>query len=198
MEEWKIVLESVFPNGIPKYSEWTNHLEIIKVLKKLGSFDNSNHLFYPNGGGLDLHGAKKSNEENCIEIRTSFNEIVSPKLLTFNSFKNINWSYFRIELNPIEQTKIYDYDTEFSEELCEIDTLNYISRECWDENEYDEKPLPKKSRLIIRRLKGTLVIFGKQSPYNGHNRTYDGRHNDYSEKEFRSYIETIQINGWDK
>lgn len=198
MKEWLIILQNLFPNGIPQYSIWTNKLEIIKVLNKLGSFDNSNHLFYPDGGGLDLSGSKISNEQNCIEIKTAFNEIISPKSLTFHSFENIDWSYFRIELNEIPQTSTYDYNVNFSEELCEISPLEYISREHWDEHEYNEEPLPENSRLLQRRLKGTLVVFGKMSPYNAHSSTYDGRHNDYSDSEFREYIETVQINGWDK
>ena len=110
MKEWELVLQNVFPNGIPEFSKWTNHNEIIKVLNKLGSYDNSNHLFYPNGGGLDLEGSSKSYETRCIEIRTGHNEIISPKSLTFHSFPNLDWSYFRIELNQISQTKTYKYN----------------------------------------------------------------------------------------
>ncbi|WP_306012967.1 MULTISPECIES: hypothetical protein [unclassified Allomuricauda] len=198
MKEWKFILEQVFPNGIPKFCEWTELSEIQKFLNKLGSYDNSNHLFYPSGGGLDLHGTSDSNEKNCIEIKTAGNEIISPKSLTFNSFDNLDWSYFRIELNEIPQTKVYDYYIEFGEELCELSPLNYVSRSHWDENEYNEEPLPQGARLVERRLKGSLVIFGKLSPYNSHSSTYDGRHNKYSETEFRDYIENVKKNGWDK
>jgi serine/threonine-protein kinase len=198
MKEWALILENIFPNGIPEYSKWTNLEQIKKVLNKLGSFDNSNHMFYPEGGGLDLAGSSNSNETNCIEIKTAFNEIISPKSLTFHSFENIESSYFRIELNQIPQTKVYDYENEYSEELCEISPLEYISREHWDEHRYDDEPLPPDSRLVMRRLKGTLVIFGKMSAYNSHRSTYDGRHNDYSDEDFRKYIETIQLEGWDK
>ena len=198
MKKWELILQNIFPNGIPEFCKWTNQQEIIKVLSKLGSYDNSNHLFYPDGGGMDLEGASKSYEKNCIEIRTGFNEIISPKSLTFHSFPNLNWSYFRIELNQITQTKTYDYTVDFGEEVCEIAPLEYIPRGHWDENEYNDEPLPKNSRLLERRLKGNLVIFGKMSPYNSHSSTYDGRHNNYTDDGFRKYIETVQINGWEE
>lgn len=197
MTEWQLILNEIFPNGIPQFSIWADNNEIIKVLNKLGSFDNSNHLFYPDGGGMDLNGASKSYEKICIEISTGFNEIISPKKLTFHSFANLEWSYFRIELNELPQTKVYDYDLVFSEELCELEPLHYVSREYWDMDAYDDEPLPKGTRLIERRLKGSLVIVGKMSNYNAHSSTYDGRHNDYTDEEFRTYIETIQSKGWD-
>jgi hypothetical protein len=196
MQEWESIIREVFTNGIPKFAEWDKNDEIIKVLKKIGSFKNSNHLFYPDGGGMDLDGASKSHERNCIEINTGFNEILSPRNLTFHSFDNLEWSYFRLELNSLPQTKVYSYDVEFGEELCELEPLHYVKREHWDENEYNEEPLPNGSRLVERRLKGSLVIVGKMSAYNAYSNTYDGRHNKYSDSEFREYIETVQKQGW--
>lgn len=198
MKEWEFILQKIFSNGIPEYSKWTNHSEIIKVLNKIGSYDNSNHMFYPGGGGLDLRGSSKSFEKNCIEIKAASTEILSPKSLTFHSFDNLDWSYFRIDLNEISQSGVYNYELEFDEELCEIGPLNYISRSHWDENEYNGERLPKGSRLVERRLKGSQVIFGKTSPYNSHSSTYDGRHNDYSDEDFKKYIESVKKNGWDK
>ena len=201
MTNWNEVIKSIFPIGIPSKCIWTDHEEIIEVLNKLGSFNNSNHMFYPKGGGLDLKGSSESEESNCIEIRTSFNEIISPKSLTFNSFDNDfdnDWAYFRIDLNEINQTDVYNYKTEFDEELTELSPQNYVSREYWDEGEYDEQKLPAEARLIIRRLKGALVIFGKFSPYNQHSSTYDGRHNRFDEIGFRNYIENVINKGWDK
>ena len=201
MTHFNNVINTVFPTGIPEVSKWTNHIEIIKLLNTIGSFENSNHLFYPKGGGLDLRGASVSHETNCIEIRTSFNEVISPINVTFNSFENDEnneWAYFRIEINELTKTNVYNNDVGFDEELTELSPLNYVSREHWDENEYNGKSLPTGTRLVIRRLKGSMVIFGKSSPYNKHSSTYDGRHNQYNEDEFRNYIKQVKTKGWDK
>lgn len=196
MKEWESIIREVFAFGVPKFSEWHKKEEIIRILNKIGSFKNSNHLFYPDGGGMDLEGSSKSHERNCIEINTGFNEILSPKCLTFHSFDDLEWSYFRIELNEITATKVYDHKLDFTEEVCEIEPLNYISREYWDSNYYEDEPLPKGSRLVERRLKGSLILVGKMSAYNAHSPTYDGRHNKYSDTEFREYIESVQKEGW--
>ena len=200
MKKWHSVLLEIFPSGIPNFCIWTNKEAIINVLKRLGSFKNSNHLFYPDGGGSDLVDSARSFENNCIEIDTGFNEILSPKSLTFHSFDDLEWSYFRIELNELKAYNAnnnHNNKAEFYEELCEIAPSKYISREYWDENEYEDKPLPQNARLIARRLQGAIVIFGKSSKYNANNLTYDGRHNMYSDKNFRKYVETIQKKGWE-
>ena len=198
MTEWNLILNEIFPNGIPSFCKWTEKLEIIELLNRLGSFKDSNHLFYADGGGMDLDGATESYEKNCIEINTGTPEILSPKKLTFHSFPNLEWAYFRIELNQLNQTKVYNYELEFEEELCEIEPLNYIALEHWDLQEYNNEQLPKNARLVKRKLKGSFIIVGKESPYNRRSSTYDGRHYFYNDEEFRIYIETVQRNGWDK
>lgn len=193
-------IKTIFPNGIPSIAKWTDHKEIIDVLNAIGSFKNSNHLFYPDNGGLDLKGASPSLEPNCIEIKTSFNEILSPSSLTFHSFQNddnFDWAFFRLQTNEIPQTDTYDDNLDYTEGLTEIAPLQYVDRSHWDYNDYQDEPLPKNARLIIRRLKGSFVIFGKTSPYNRQTSTYDARHENYSEQEFSSYIEMVRKNGWD-
>lgn len=196
MTEWTTIINQIFTIGIPKFAEWDNNNEIINVLNKIGSFKNSNHMFYPDGGGMDLESASQSFERNCIEINTGFNEILSPKRLTFHSFPNLDWSYFRLELNEIKKTGVYSYQLDFREELCELEPLHYVSREHWDTHEYNYEPLPEGSRLIERRLKGSLLIVGKGSRYNEYSPTYDGRHDKYSDTEFREYLENVQRQGW--
>lgn len=201
MTNWNEVIKSIFPVGSPTTCVWTDHKEIIEVLNKIGSFANTNHMFYPKSGGLDLKGSSTSFESNCIEIKTSFNEVISPISLTFNSFENDDendWTYFRIDLNEISQTDVYNYDANFQEELTELEPLYYVGREHWDEGEFNDEKLPETARLVIRRLKGALVIFGKLSSYNKHSRTYDGRHNNYDESEFRDYIQSVINKGWDR
>lgn len=45
------------------------------------------------------------------------------------------------------------------------------------------------SRQVTRQLKGSYVIFSKNSLYNRTTGTYDGRHDKMSAETFRAYIE---------
>lgn len=199
MKNLKNAIKVIFPFDVPTIAVWTDKYSIINILKNIGKFENSNHIFYPRGGGLDLRNAQDSFEEKCIELRTSFNEIISIQSLSFHSFEddeNFDWAYFRINTNTIKQTNIYNYNVGYEEELTEIEPLNYIDRKYWDKDEFDNQPLPKGARLVVRRLKGDIVIFGKSSPYNQHTSTYDGRHDKLKADEFRSYISNVKKNGW--
>ena len=83
--DWKKIHQSIFGDSIPKHLEWTNIDDIIKVLNIIGSIPNSNHLFLPDSGGLDLGGAKLSYEKGCIELDLGSAYIVKPKALIFNT-----------------------------------------------------------------------------------------------------------------
>ena len=191
MKLWEECLQEIFQNGIPTYSYWDKVDKICKVLNSIGSIHTSNHIFYPDGGGLDLLGAKLSNIKNCIEINTGFNEILSPKKLSFHLMEDVELSYFRLELNELQPTGIYKEKIEFSEPLCEINQGKYIDQSCIDSGEYEDEPLPNDARFVTRRLKGIIVIFGKNSKYNKIKSTYDGRHNNFSENDFFEYVSKL-------
>ncbi len=195
-QSWIDIQNKIFPTDIPKNCEWTNLDDIINVLNVIGSINNSNHMFYPTGGGLDVKSSKKSTESNCIEIFTGLTDILKPKRLLFESFDDPIWNYFRIETSELEPTGVYKEKDYPSEELTEIETGKYINRSYWDEGEYQGQKLPKTARVLTRHLKGSFVIFAKSSYYNRNSSTYDARHNKMSAEEFRAYIEKTIKNGW--
>lgn len=195
-QSWIEIQNKIFPTGIPKNCEWTNLDDIVNVLNIIGSVDNSNHMFYPTGGGLDVESSKKSSESNCIEIFTGLTDILKPKRLLFESFDDPIWNYFRIETSELEPTGIYKEKDYPSEELTEIETGKYVNRSYWDEGEYQGQKLPKSARVLTRHLKGSFVIFAKSSHYNRNSSTYDARHNKMTAEEFRTYIEKTIKNGW--
>jgi len=196
IKDWIQIHKEIFPVGIPKHCEWTNLDEIISILNIIGSKEQSNHMFYPTGGGLDVKSASTSTERNCIEIFTGLTDIIKPKKLIFESFENPIWNYFRIETSELDSSGVYkDYNYP-SEEVTELSEGNYISRSYWDEGEYNGEKLPKSARVVTRHLKGTFVIFAKSSYYNRHSSTYDARHNKMNSEEFRVYIEKVINNGW--
>jgi len=194
--DWIAIQKRIFPHGIPKSSEWTDLEDIVKVINVIGSIDNSNHMFYPRSGGLDIKSAKLSHEYGCIEIDATLIDILKPKRLLFESFDDLNWSYFRLETYELEPSGVYDNEGAISEEVTELPDGRLIDRVYWDEDEYNGEDLPFGTRVVTRYLNGSFVIFSKSSPYNLNSSTYDARHNKLTSEEFRTYIENVIVNGW--
>jgi hypothetical protein len=109
--------------------------------------------------------------------------------LSFESFYNHpEWNYFRLEAIEAGQSEAYDYKIEGHEEVAEIGPGQYVSREHWDNKEYNDEPLPAGSRLVVRNRKGSFLIVQKTGAYNRDPSTYDARHNQMSEAQFKEYI----------
>ena len=191
--QWMEVQEKLFLSALPKRVIWEKIEDIVKVLNILGSIPELNHMFYPEGGGMDLQKASISSvEPGCIELHTGIAEIIKPRRLLFESFgDDAEWNYFRLELRQLASSEPYkDRKNDFEfEEVVELNPGVYVNRWHWDENEYDGEPLPPSARLVMRHTKGAFVVFSKTSSYNQDPSTYDGRHNRMTTSKFRTYIE---------
>lgn len=195
-EDWSKVLHAIFGDVVPSRCEWSDIDDIIVILNKLGSIDAVNHLFFPDGGGQDLLGAKRSPENDCIEIDTTgISRVFRSKVLIFEKIDDtFEWSYFRLEASKLAPSDVCRYsDMDYkSEEVLELEPCVYVDRCHWDENSYQGQPLPLTARPISRYFKGAFVIFKKTSFYNaalGELDAYDGRHDNMNAMEFRKYIE---------
>jgi hypothetical protein len=206
LAEWNNVLNEIFDGKTPQDSEWYDVHSISVILNRLG-IDQLNHMFLPSGGGMDLAGAKLSNEPGCIELISDGGNfmVLKPKKLSFYWFgkDNIEWAYFRIETARLEPSGVYDdYDTEFFrqfqlEEVTELKPGKYVDRSVYDAGYYGydengEKPLPDEARTVARIFSGDFVIFPKLSFYNiDLSDPYDARHNKMTANEFKQYVEKI-------
>lgn len=200
LEQWFEIQKSLFPAAFPSRVIWEDVNDIISILKVLCSYDNLNHMFMPSGGGLDLEDARLSHEQGCIELDYVFIEIVKPKMLVFESFGfDPEWNYFRLELDQLEPSGIYESDEgeppyEYpldEEELTELRPGEYDEYKLLEDRTYYEElgyDIPETARRVTRRFKGSYVIFNKRSPYNLTTSTYDARHNKMTTDEFRDYI----------
>lgn len=191
--EWLEVQQVLFPTGNPSQATWTDIDSICSILNEIGHRDSLNHMFYPNGGGMDLLGASKAEEEGMLVLHVGEQsaEIVKPKKLTYESAGfHPQWNYFRLEASEIEPTEIKDaLDAEsISESLLEIEPGKYVEYCHWSNGEYNGEPLPKYARPVSRFLSGSFVLFSKRSIYNRTGATYDARHNKMSEADFRIHI----------
>lgn len=113
LKEWDDMLTHLFGGRIPLQCTWVKNTDIINVLQVIGKKPQSNHTFFPTGGGLDLAGADVSVELDCIELYFNVNgkspDIVKPKVLIFQSFNApYEWSYFRLETEKLEPSGVYD------------------------------------------------------------------------------------------
>lgn len=193
LTEWFDLQNKIFPAGSPDSVTWTNLADIITIFNEIANVRSLNHMFLPGGGGNTFIGADYANEDGFISLKIAENiyDILKPHKLTYESFGvDPQWNYFRLEAKHIEPTGFYgDRDYVFPyEELVEIEPSKYIERYHWDENEYNGEELPSGSHLVCRYFEGAFVIFSTRSIYNLVSGTYDGRHNDMSEQEFKEYI----------
>ncbi|MEW4327801.1 serine/threonine protein kinase [Rossellomorea marisflavi] len=218
---WEDMISKVFgekPNDSVKVTERNRMIDILEMVGKSKAL---NHTFMPSGGGLDLSGARFSNEQGLAELNFGGSDLlVRPDSLSFHPIGDSpEWWYFRLDTLPFEESGVYEKQDEdsaeevfktasdkelewimsyYGEEVLEVEPGKYIDRAYWDINHlgYDENgdeiPLPEHARVVSRMYNGgAFVIFPKLSAYNQVSSTYDARHNKVNDEEFKSYISEI-------
>jgi hypothetical protein len=196
--EWIGIQQRVYGTNPAPTQQWTRPEEILRALSPFCACDR-NHMFFPDGGGLDLEAVFSSHEPGCLDLMTGgVPNVVRPARLLFESFPDYaSLSYFRLETAQLESSGVYENLTSGYEEVVELSPRNYIERWTWDAGFYDhdesgrEIPLPESARLAVRWFTGAFVVFAKGSIYNSISATYDARHNKMSAPEFRTYIERM-------
>jgi serine/threonine-protein kinase len=191
--QWVEVQRKLFPYFEPDQCEWTNPDRIIGVLNILGSYHNLNHMFFPNGGGLDLTRASLAIEPGCIELDCDgLVFIVRPLRLCFERIcDDFQWNYFRLELGKLncisKDYKTDEYLEEFGQLRSNQGVVTNISVQEYDEMSSEEKRRTN-ARHIGRYLHGSFVIFHKDSIYNNLISKYEGEHDRVSAEQFRGLI----------
>lgn len=197
VQQWIDLHKIIFPLGAPDRASWSDLDSICSVLNEVGMTGRLNHMFYPDGGGMDLFGASKAREDGMMNIHigdSSRVDIVKPKTLYYESFGlDHSWNYFRLELDVVEPI----FESQGCEEyLLELEPGVYVERHFWELGEYNGKSLPSSARPVCRFTSGAFVIFGKRSIYNlatGRFDAYDGRHNKMGAEDFRAFIENFAV-----
>ncbi len=200
LKEWEEKVKSIFPVSIPKKCEWTETEDMINVLNWIGK-PSLNHMLLPNGGGLDLTSSEVAIEGGCIKLFSGNTfDIVKPKRLIFNSLGgDCSWDYFRLEIEPLDPSGVYDFDTLDREELAYLSDGTYLDRSYWDRGYYDDdygnrKEFTQEDTVVSRYLKeGAFIIVAKTSIYNKIPATYDGRHNKMTDEKFYDYMKCSRI-----
>ncbi|OLP64379.1 hypothetical protein BACPU_26040 [Bacillus pumilus] len=187
--KWSSAVESLFPQGIPFQSEWTDMGEIREVLDHIFSSGAFNHTFL-NSGGVEYNSIGDNYEEGTLTLVTSGSRhIIKPKRVTFYNLadNNPNWSFFYIELDPIEPLGTYE-ESRTSEEVVCLSQGQFISREQWERDTDNGRKFPASATVVKREWKGNYVMFSKGSLYNRSGDTYDGKHSKMGRDAFKNYI----------
>ena len=222
LSEWNFLQKCLFGNNVaPSSAKWVDRDDIIKVLNQVVSVPAANHLFFSGtGGGEDFDYCEAAAENGCIAISVDNDPtlIVKPDALYFERFNDPSWNYFQLKLKymlPFDmilregKEESEDDDDDAGADLIqqlvaskgEYETLvelrpgyyKYIKDADYGVYDYDTgEKLPDGWRWVRRHLKGAFLIVMKTGYYNGISATYDGRHGQCSNFEFRKYIESLE------
>ena len=199
--KWNETIKDLFNGDVPNYSEWTSTQQIIDILNQLGKKKNTNHTFFPSGGGLDFSNCKNSIEKGCIELNYG-GSIVVAKLtkLTFNAVndKDFKSSYFCFYANGLKQSDVYEnVSDEIYEVVAELSPGEYVDLEAYESGYWgfdlngELQKVPSGTRRVRRLFNGKMLMVSKSSYYNQISSTYDGRHNKMSDDDLKTFITAL-------
>lgn len=188
--QWSEFAQKFFPQQTPEQAVWTDLDAIVDILNEIGRVPGLNHMFFPSGGGMTIEEARRAPEPGFIELHTGYVTLLKPAKLSFVSFRqDPKWDYLRLEAAPVDPTGYYKVEAEdYYEYLSELNPAQYAHPDVVEYREERERVLPSGSRSITRYLRGSFVFFSTSSPYNQDTSTYDARHEQMSEDEFRVYM----------
>lgn len=191
--EWHFLNDCLFDGQTPRSVVYDNLKDVIKTLNIVGQSPAYNHMMFSNGGGLDFTNVDFANEDSCLYlVNKPFISIVKPKCLYFESFPDVRWNYFLLEAD--EMKPIYAGADVLEEDLVEDTPGHYVPSTYVEYGVYDYdkgNKYPDGYKHVYRYCKGKFLIVLKTGPYNGINRTYDGRHGYCSNWELRDYIDSL-------
>jgi serine/threonine-protein kinase len=197
-ERWRSAITAQFGALVPKSTTWEDLDQIIEVLRKVVENTN-NHALFPKGGGMDLLTVRRSRESGCIELSVEQRVVyvARPKRLFFEHIeRSPKDAFFLLELDTLAPSGIYEELASTDEELVDLPPGEYVDRAMWDQGYtgHDESgneiPIPDEARLVIRLLKGKVMLLSKGSYWNSISGTYDGRHSEMTADQIRCAIES--------
>ena len=204
--KWKDVCNKLNPYQATKI-ELTDIRAIYNFLNTFYSFEpDLHHAFFPNGGGLDIHGIelhKVQRQEFIIINMSGFKTWIKPKRLFYRNFSaDISNNYIYLETKIIPN--IESYSQSETTEYTLINNIFLTDYKHWEYNLFEEQPLPENSSRVTFVHKGSFLFVKNNSWYNKVSATYDGRHNkkfscfeefdNYFCRSFLSYREITQSN----
>ncbi|MDX2219085.1 MAG: protein kinase [Burkholderiales bacterium] len=165
--QWEEIENELFGGTSPLRVEWRESEKIVEVLNMVARYNSLNHLFFPDGGGLDLSRCELGLESGTIELHASDVTILKPLRLMFEGFPNSPESnYFRLEScisEPLGEGSVYKG---LYEEFVESGAGTYIPRKHWENGTWQGKAKSESCRFIRRYVRGAFVVAPKAGTFN--------------------------------
>ncbi|WP_415871319.1 protein kinase domain-containing protein [Acinetobacter pittii] len=175
-EKWKDVCNKLNPYEASKI-ELTEIKAIYRFLNTFYNFEpDLHHAFFPDGGGLDIHGIELNDRNEFIIINMSgFKTWIKPKRLVYKHFyPDISNNYIYLETHEIPHFPNYSHSQ--TVEYTWIAKEFLTDSKHWEYDLYEEMPLPESSSRLTIVHSGSFLFVKHSSNYNRVNSTYDGRH----------------------
>lgn len=204
--KWNDVCNKLNPYQASKV-ELTDIQAIYNFLNTFYSFEpDLHHAFFPNGGGLDIHGIELyeiKGQEFIIINMSGFKTWIKPKRLVYRNFSaDITNNYIYLETQIIPNIKNYSQSETTEYTLINNDFITDAKH--WEYNLFEEAPLPEKSSRITFVHRGSFLFVKDDSLYGRNRATYDGHHSknfgcfeefdNYFCRNFLNYSEIPQVN----
>ncbi|ENV47633.1 hypothetical protein P255_01907 [Acinetobacter brisouii CIP 110357] len=204
--KWEDVCNKLNPYQASKI-ELTDIRAIYNFLNTFYSFEpDLHHAFFPDGGGLDIHGIELhevQEQEFIIMNMSGFKTWIKPKRLIYRNFSadiSNNYIYLENQTTP----NIESYSQSETSEYTLINNHFLTDYKHWEYNLFEEQPLSENSSRITFVHKGSFLFVKNDSWYNKISATYDGRHSkkfvcfeefdNYFCRNFLNYSEIPQTN----
>jgi len=187
--DWKIILEQIFPFGIPERAQWSRPTDIQSILTHAASVQFVNQIVFPHGASLELASVTAGPVADQLSLNCGgdFPHVVKPATLYFESFgeqENCEWNYFRLETQQLEP--MGGDTTEPAEDLVELSAGQYQA--CVS----SRKKLPARARLVCRVLSGSIVLFMRNCSYIYSSAPVRAKHMEYDVDGFRQHIDELR------
>ncbi|WP_168393876.1 protein kinase [Acinetobacter indicus] len=204
--KWEDICNKLNPYQASKI-ELTDIHAIYNFLNTFYSFEpDLHHAFFPDGGGLDIHGIeliKVKRQEFIIINMSGFKTWIKPKRLIYRNFSadtSNNFIYLETQVIP----NVENYSQSEAPEYTLINNSFLTDYKHWEYNLFEEQPLPDNSSRITVIHRGSFLFVKDDSCYGKHRSTYDGRHSKnfscfeefdkYFCERFLSYREIPKVN----
>lgn len=195
-QDWKKLLDAIFPNGLPLRASWHEPTAIYPILNQLGAARNVHYFFLPSGGSLELQSAQANGDTGLSELQLGSGAWIGKVAnLSFESFgdkAHYLWCYFRLELEELPARRESPTNREdYYQYLTEVRPGEYLPTSAWDNRDEEGYDLGPQARLIVRALKGSFVLFAKFSPYERLSHATDAPHEGLSRDAFRERVQLL-------
>lgn len=191
--EWRDAIERIFPISVAHSSVWTNILHIQEILDILFSkYDQLNHSFYPSSGGNDFTHVELVTIRNTDYLYINKSYLIKPSRLLFEYMDDFEWSYFRLEFEPLKP--FFGNDVYEKEEHIYIDeSFNIFENNKSYEEEEEDSNYNLKSISVF--LEGSILIVQKTANVNNLGDQFDhylGLHNKMDNTEYKNLLMKIK------